>query len=176
VSRISLFRSRDGHDYSDDAESCRSMKHYFKDPTSSTPIYAPVNGVVRALRDEWAGTQIHIQSIDQPAFTFIIFHAKVTAPLSQGERVSEGALLGTHAGLQTNSDIAVEVSTPSGRRLVSYFETLTDGAFAPFKARGLASPAALIITRAERDAAPLTCSGEVFTNAAEDPYPMGVTF
>ncbi len=81
LTRISLFRSHDGHDYSDGVETCRSMKHYFKVPTSATVIRAPV-----ATRD------------------------------------------------------------------------------------------ALAISRAQRDAAPLLCSGETFTNAADDPYPVDVAF
>jgi len=176
LTRISLFRSHDGHDYSDGTESCRSMKHYFKVPTSSTVVYAPVSGVVRTIYEEWAGTQVQIRSSAQPAFTFIIFHISLASPLAVGSTVTEGSILGTHVGTQTWSDVAVEVNTPSGRRLVSYFETLTESAFAPFLARGLASPASLIITRDQRDTAPLTCSGEAFTNSADDPYPVDVAF
>ncbi len=43
-------------------------------------------------------------------------------------------------------------------------------------ARGLSGPDALIITRAQRDAAPLTCAGESFTNAGDDPYLQDVAF
>ena len=176
VSRISLFRSHDGHDYSDGRESCRSMKHYFKVPTAATVLYAPVTGIVRKVFDEWPGSQIHVGSIAQPAFTFVIFHASPAAGLSAGAHVTAGTIIGTHVGTQSYSDIAVEVSTPSGRRLVSYFETLTEAGFAPFRARGLSGPDALIITRAQRDAAPLTCAGETFTNAGGDPYPQDVAF
>jgi hypothetical protein len=176
LTRISMFRSHDGHDYSDGTETCRSMKHYFKVPTSSTIVYAPVSGIVRTIYEEWAGTQVQIRSNAQPAFTFIIFHISLASPLSVGATVTEGSILGTHIGIRTWSDIAVEVNTPSGRRLVSYFETLTESAFAPFLARGLASPASLIITRAQRDAYPLTCSGEMFTNAESDPYQADVAF
>src|SRR5690242_2225547 len=87
LSRISLFRSHDGHDYSDGFESCRSMKHYLKYPTASDVIRSPVPGVVRNVVDEWAGSQIHIASIDRPAFTFIIFHVTLAAPLPAGTRV-----------------------------------------------------------------------------------------
>ncbi len=176
VNRISLFRSHDGHDYSDGTETCRSMKHYLKYPTTATAIRAPVTGVVRTLFEEWAGTQVQITSRDQPAFTFIIFHISLAGPLAVGDEVTEGAILGTHASNFTNSDIAVEVNTPSGRRLVSYFETLTASAFAPYFARGIMSPSMLIITRAQRDAAPLTCTGETFTNTVSDPYPIDMAF
>jgi hypothetical protein len=176
LTHISLFRSSLGHDYSDEFESCRSMKHYFLSPDSSVVIRAPVTGVVFKVEEEWAGTQVHLRSIDQPAFTFIIFHIALAAPLTTGTRVAAGTVLGRHIGTQTYSDIAVQVNTPSGRRLVSYFETLTEAAFAPFQARGIESPASVIITRAQRDASPLSCSGERFQDTSGDPYPQLVAF
>lgn len=175
LTRISYFRSSDGHDYSDAVEHCRSMKHYFKVPDASTRVYAPVSGTVRDVFQEWAGTQVQIRADAQPAFVFIVFHLTPALALSRGTHVTAGQLLGTHVGSQTYSDIAVEVNTPRGRRLVSYFETLTDAAFAPFAARGAASRQAFIITRAQRDAAPLGCTGETFTGGA-DPYPIDTTF
>ena len=39
ISQISKFRSGAGHDYSDDFESCRSMKHYF----------IPKNGIIPGM-------------------------------------------------------------------------------------------------------------------------------
>jgi hypothetical protein len=178
LTRISLFRSHEGHDYSDDLEPCRSMKHYFKFPTSATTVYAPVSGVVRGTIEEWAGTQVQITSTEQPAFTFVIFHVTLASPLVPGASVTAGQVLGTHVGTQTFSDIAVEVNAPGDRRrLVSYFDTLTDAAFAPYAARGIASRAALVITRAQRDAAPLTCVNHQFTDGvASDPYPADVAF
>ena len=176
ITKISKFRSHDGHDYSDSLEPCRSMKHYFKVPDASTSIYSPVSGTITTLYEEWAGTQIHITSDVNPAFKFIIFHVSKARAFSVGEKIAEGFRLGSHIGTQTYSDIAVEVNTPSGRRLISYFETLTDTAFKPFKDRGIAAPADVIITKAQRDSSPLTCSGETFTNSASDPYPVDVTF
>lgn len=178
LSRISYFRSHDGHDYSDSVERCRSMKHYFKFPGDTTPVYAPVAGTVHSSFQEWAGTQIQIRSDEQPAFLFVIFHVAPAVSVTPGTRYGAGQLLGWHATSQTYSDIAVEVSTPAGRRLVSYFDTLADAAFAPFQARGAASRAAFTITRAQRDGAPLGCSGEGFTAEAmaADPYPVDTTF
>ena len=60
------------------------------------------------------------------------------------------------------SDIAVERHLPDGFRLYSFFEALTDEAFAPLLARGVPSREALQISAAERDAAPLECDGERF--------------
>jgi len=177
ITQISKFRSHNGHDYSDSTqygtayaytdlitgkiESCRSMKHYFMSPDASAKIYAPVSGIVsRMFDEEIGGTQIQITSDAQPAFTFVIFHVVLTAPLVVGDRVNEGQILGHHVGLQTWSDIAVEVHTPRGYHLVSYFETLTEEAFAPFKARGIGAPNDVAITKAFRDAHPaFGCAG-----------------
>lgn len=164
IFQLSKFRSSAGHDYSDDLEKCRSMKHYFMKPDATVAIWSPVAGTVSALRDEFVGTQVQITADVQPAFTFVIFHVALAKPLIVGEHVTEGQRLGNHGGLETYSDIAVAVNAANGYRLVSYFETLTDAAFAAFKSRGIASPSQLIISKAERDAAPYACSGQAFSN------------
>jgi hypothetical protein len=165
ISRLSKFRSSAGHDYSDftqfgadalkDAagkvEGCRSMKHYFVAPDSTVKIFAPVEGTVTSIREGWAGHQVEITSTAMPDFHFIIFHVKLGAPLTVGQKLGEGQQLGTHIGLDTWSDMAVWVETPVGRHLISYFETLTDSAFAAFTARGVGSRNQLIPTKEERD-------------------------
>ena len=186
ITQLSKFRSNAGHDYSDSIqfglnglfdpatglEACRSMKHYFMTPDSTVNIYAPVSGVVsRMFEESIGGMQIQITSDVQPAFTFTMFHVSLTAPLAEGDHVSEGQNLGHHVGLQTWSDIAVTVHTPRGYHLVSYFETLTDAAFAPFKARGVASPDQLIISKAYRDAHPVfSCAGKTPQSPPELDY------
>jgi hypothetical protein len=169
IYQISKFRSSAGHDYSDDTEKCRSMKHYFMRPDATTAIWSPVAGTVTQMRDDFVGTQVHIKADVQPDFTFIVFHVALARPLLLGEHLAEGQLLGTHVGLQTFSDIAVAVNAAGGYRLVSYFDTLTDAAFAPLQSRGITSPAQLSFTRAERDAAPFLCSGQVFSNLKAQP-------
>jgi hypothetical protein len=168
IYQISKFRSGIGHDYSDDFESCRSMKHYFQ-PSASTDwsklkIFSPVRGTVFKIYEEWAGTQVQIKSNEYPAFIFIIFHVNLTSPLIVGEVVSAGQQLGTHIGSQTMSDIAVGVSTPNGWKLVSYFDVMTDAVFLAYQARGLTSRNDAIISKESRDASPLTCVGETFTD------------
>ena len=170
IFQISKFRSGAGHDYSDDVEKCRSMKHYFMTPDATTSIWSPVAGTVSLLRDDFVGTQVLIQSDLQPDFTFIIFHVALAKPLIVGEHITEGQLLGNHVGLQTFSDIAVGVNASNGYRLVSYFETLTTAAFEPFRARGITAPSELIITRAQRDASPFNCSGQEFVSSSPSPY------
>ena len=159
---VSKFRSGAGHDYSDSVESCRSMKHYFTAP-SNTPVYSPDDGKITSVVAEQNGTgsQVKIQSATQPAFTFILFHASLTGSLGVGSQVTAGQSIGTVG----ESDIAVSVATPSNTyRLVSYFDVLTDSAFATYAARGL-SRSDLVISKAARDASPMTCTfGQQFTS------------
>jgi len=165
ITHVSRFRSSAGHDYWDSVERCRSMKHYFATPDQTTTIYSPVAGTIAKIDQEWAGMQVRIRSDAYPAFTFVIFHLALGSQYKVGDKVTAGQVLGTHIGTQTSSDIAVEIDDKSGYRLVSYFDTLTDAAFAPFKARGISSPSQFVISREERDASPLTCNGETFTSS-----------
>lgn len=159
---ISRFRSGVGHDYHDDFETCRSMKHYLLPDESADwstlRVYAPVAGTIVRREDEWAGVQLWVRSSSHPAFEFRIFHVTLTAELKEGDAVAAGAQLGTHVGNQTMSDIAVSVNTPDGMRHISFFEVLTDQAMSYFLARGVTSRAQLVITEAERDADPLGCA------------------
>ena len=91
--------------------------------------------------------------------------------------VTAGELLGTHFAYlnpnwsKTTSDIAVSVDTNTGRKLVSYFDVMTDALFQRYQARGLANRSDVIISKSERDASPLTCTGESFvagTGVLED--------
>ena len=164
ITQISKFRSSAGHDYHDEREYCRSMKHYFIAPDSTTTIRAPVSGTISRMDDDFVGKQVRIASDVQPAFEFIIFHVALAKPLVVGDRVEEGQVLGTHYGTVTFSDIAVAVNTPKAYRLVSYFETLTDDAFAAFQARGIASREDMIVSQAARNAEPYQCAGQTFIN------------
>jgi hypothetical protein len=168
IGRVSRFRSGEGHSYTDEFEQCRSMKHYFEPKTpgesGSIRVYAPVDGEVFDVRPEWAGQQVRITSTEYPAFQIILFHVNVTAPLAPGTRVSAGQQLGTHVGSQTMSDVAVSVGTPRGFQLVSWFDVLDETGFDAYRQRGIATRADAVITRAERDSQPLTCTGEQFAS------------
>ncbi|MEW5916780.1 MAG: Ig-like domain-containing protein [Gemmatimonadota bacterium] len=170
ITRVSRFRSGIGHDYSDDVERCRSMKHYFQPPGSvdwgSIVIAAPVTGTVASLQSETTfGTQVQIVPAAQRAFTVILFHVKPNASLAVGTAVSAGESIGTHIGSQTMSDVAIRVKTPRGQRYVSYFDAMADSLFQSYATRGVPSRGAMIIGTAERDSSPLTCSGEQFQSA-----------
>lgn len=171
VYKVSKFRSAVGHDYSDDDEKCRSMKHYFwldgSTGWETARIYAPVNGTVVWRFEEFLGTQLWIRSEEYPDFQFGIFHLLLAdSTLAEGRRVNAGELLGTHISSRTYSDIAVAVITPFQRKLISYFDVMTDALFSHYQTRGLASRSDAIIGKAERDANPLTCSGEAFISGA----------
>lgn len=162
ISRISKFRSGVGHDYSDSVESCRSMKHYFVPKTYPVKIFSPVTGVISYLTQEWAGTQVGIQSGSR---TFVIFHVNISGSLATGSVVSAGQQIGTHVGSQTWSDIAVWEND----RLLSYFEVMTDSVFQNYINRGVTARNQLIISKEDRDADPLVCSGDTFQNAGNIP-------
>jgi len=168
IASISKFRSAEGHDYSDDFESCRSMKHYFKpDPHldwSAVRIFSPVRGNILRVEEEWAGRRVEIQAEQCPALAFIIYHVKLSKPLWAGDKVSAGQWLGFHIGKATYSDIAVRLNTPAGSKLVSYFEAMPDSVFEGYRRRGLTTRAEIIISKESRDADPLRCAAGAFTS------------
>jgi len=179
IGRISKFRSGWGHDYSDDFEFCRSMKHYFEPKNFSIPnvdikIYSPFKGVVERVIQEWAGTQLYIASTEYPAFSARLFHVSLNHPINIGDTLYEGEYIGTHIGNITSSDIAITVLTAvdgpkdstisqSGIRYVSYFSVLTDSLLHQFEMRGL-NLDSIIIPATTRDVYPLDCINQAFTD------------
>lgn len=175
LEQLSLFRSNVGHDYSDDHESCRSMKHYLcaqgcesgrHNPSWTTLVVrSPVSGrVVRVdVEQSGFGAQVALQPDGYETWEVRLFH--VTTDVAVGDVVAAGDALGHHASDDTLSDVAVLEYEPTGFRLVSFFDTLTDAAFAALGPRGVARRPQLQLTQAERDAAPLVCAGEEFVGA-----------
>jgi len=182
IEMISRFRSGVGHSYTDGTETCRSMKHYYAPydayrENDTVEIYSPVRGTITTVVNDGHGAsiglknkQIHIRPDDQPAFNFVIFHCDVlSSAIATGKKVAAGELLG-YARLYyddldeyaDNFDIAVSVNTPSGNRLVPYFETMDDVTFDGYVSRGAVSRDEFTITREARDADPLECDGETF--------------
>ncbi|MBN2410300.1 hypothetical protein JXQ31_01330 [candidate division KSB1 bacterium] len=184
IHQISKFRSGFGHSYTDGTESCRSMKHYYtpfekyrKDKT--VEIYSPVDGtIVAALQDFEAGSdtlsnmEIQIEPDAQPAFIITLFHVDVLSPaINVGKKVKAGEMLG-HAKMYyeqwkefvTSFDIAVWVNTPTGSRLVPFFEIQDDVLFKNYIARGALSRQNFIISKQVRDANPLQCLSDEFVD------------
>jgi hypothetical protein len=185
IRQISRFRSGVGHSFTDGFESCRSMKHYFGPfetyrKNRTVEIFSPVDGTVVSISQDGHGAsvglnnkQVQIKPDGQPAFIFRIFHTDLASEgVVQGMKVKAGDLIGyarmfyDDLNEYANSfDIAVHVNTPSGTRLVSYFETLQDSVFAGYTARGPGSREDFIISRQARDSDPLQCDGETFLSA-----------
>lgn len=162
---ISKFRSAWGHDYSDSFEHCRSMKHYFQMPNTveGLSIYSPVTGVIVAKFDEQtAGAQYWIRPTSAQYATVKIFH--INGALNIGDSINAGQSIGTHATSSTASDICIELNTTTGKKLVSYFDVMPDNLFANMASFGITNRSQLIITKEQRDADPLSCSGESFQN------------
>ena len=177
MEKLSRFRSGAGHDFSDDFESCRSMKHYYVPASdgstwSTIPVYSPADTEVVGVDLEYigadpAGYKLALESTDNPGIYFTIFHMTPdTAPLL-GDTFAAGQLIGTHIGNVTSSDIAVGIyNTGSQWLLASFFDVMTDAFFTDNYVTpnaNILSRADLIISKAERDADPLTCDGETFT-------------
>lgn len=181
IGQISKFRSGAGHSFTDDSESCRSMKHYYAPKQehidNDIEIYSPVDGTIVELWEDQRGEesatdyQIHIKSEKYPAFTVRLFH--IMTDNKVGDKVQAGQLLG-YAYMADNTqvahdfDIAVHVNTREGRRYISYFDVMTDEVFQAYIDRGATSRTQFIITKEYRDAHPLTCDGEWFTEPTVD--------
>ena len=197
IEDISKYRSSAGHDYSDDFEACRSMKHYFSPPEAerindNIPVYSPVNGTVVVMNTEENGLEVDdgttnqrvsIQSTDYGAFEFTLFHIDLLSELnlSLGSSVSAGDLLG-YARFERNNgdsdddsashdfDIAISLNTHSGMKYISLFDVLTDNQFDDYKTwfgDSNLTRSDLIISESDRNDNPLTCDGEEFTSYGE---------
>lgn len=179
VFAISKFRSGAGHDYSDNFEDCRSMKHYFfnlmlwegavgpkPDLNVGYPkIYSPVDGVVTEIHPEWFGYQVHIRSTEYPAFLFIIFHVQSPKNLKIGDNVVAGEEIG-----ENGPDIAVEVATPTGTKFISFLDVITNDVFREFQLRGVRNRSDAIISKEARDLDSLICD-ENHNFVPNDDYP-----
>lgn len=189
ITSVSKFRSGSGHDFSGNGETCRSMKHYFapnwsqegqklRDANNNIPpepdgktdidIFSPVDGTISGIQSEKMpiGEQIYIQPTVQKDYTIRLFHIYKSTGIKKGSQVTAGQKIGV-IGQYSSTDIAVQ----KGRNnFISYFDVMPDSIFATYIVRGVKSKSDLIITKAERDANPLQCNGEMFAkNYDSDP-------
>lgn len=172
VEQVSRFRSGAGHSFTDDFESCSSMKHYFRFfpnlDWTQVPVFSPFDGVVAMLSSEVletgqaAGKQIWIVSEQNPSYYVIIFHAGELPTVKVGDSVKAGVQVAFHTGNLTWSDMSLEVITTTGVRNLPYMAALSPELFADFEARGATSPDDFILTTDYRAQNPLQCSGETF--------------
>jgi len=178
VSMVSKFRAHAGHDFSDSYEDCRTMKHYsyFRDGLSygSLPIYSPIDGVIAMIQDEGltegshGGWQMYIVSSVDPSFVFRLFHMKPMPGYLPGKVVKAGEMVGVNNDTNYTNDIAVQATTKEGTMFLSYFELMTDEVFSLYGARGMISREDAVISASDRDATPLTCDGEWYTERTAD--------
>lgn len=175
---ISKFRSAEGHDFSGNGETCRSMKHYFTpqidvtikpqkaadgrtippqpDGVHDINIYSPVDGVITDIAQERfpVGEQIYIQPSNAKEFTVRLFHVYKADGIKKGATLKAGQKIGVISGYSA-TDIAIE----GGRdQYVSYFQVLPDNLFAAYQARGAKNRGDLIISREYRDAHAVPCN------------------
>jgi len=157
VEKLTRFRSCCGHDFSGNGEDHRSMKAYlyarpeFVGSDTSLPVFSPCDGEIVSMKPETtmaSGYQIRIVPRARPDAHVLLFHVN---PSRGAGSVRSGERIG-HADLRMG--LAFDVTIESFGDLYSYFDWLEDDAFAPWKARGLASREAAKITREQRDADP----------------------
>ncbi len=191
IEDISLFRSAAGHDYSDEFESCRSMKHYYSPPLAirtndTVSIFSPVTGRIahldteeeNFLDDGKTNQKIVIWPDNQPAIMILLFHVDLLDPtltvgfsLSAGQHLGYGRLVRNSGPPSHDFDIALHANTSTGIRYVSYFEAMTNALFNGYAiwGGGTALRQNFIISETARNADPLTCSGETFTSSGSLP-------
>lgn len=182
VKQISRFRSTVGHPYYEgDQLKCESDKHYLQFcpgiDADQIVVKAPFYGTITTIRDESPlGFQIEIQ-VDSKHYLYytnrtivlVLFHINPDPnnPFKIGENVYPGMLLGTHATLNTFSDMAVREYTVNPPLLSSAFLYMTPMVL---KQYGV-FPNDMIISQQDRDAYPSNCQNR--TDPMPPPPPGG---
>lgn len=175
---VSKFRSAEGHDFSGNGETCRSMKHYFNPQVDVTVkpnkaadgrtippepdgkhdiyIYSPVDGTITNVASERfpVGEQIYIQPNGAKEFTVRLFHVYKINGIQKGTAVKAGQKIGVISGY-SSTDVSIEGGSEN---YVSYFQVLPDALFANYQKRGATSRDDFIISREYRDAHPIACN------------------
>jgi Peptidase family M23 len=184
VGYVSRLRSGAGSKYSALGEGCVSMKHYFDPPrhlppiseasrrpapdaATAVPIFSPVDGTVTDVREDGlTGMQVRIRHEDHHEIVVILFHVYPEGAVGAGAAVRAGQRVGVVHSTQ-EFDVAVRYANLTGLHFVSLFELMPDAVFAPWRARGVASPDDLVIPRAQRAAHPLACEGVEFVHRSD---------
>jgi hypothetical protein len=178
ITTISKYRSGEGHDFSGNGETCRSMKHYFspnidvtikpqKDSDGRTlppspdgvhdiDIFSPVDGMITDIQSERLpiGEQIYIEPMNAKDFTVRLFHVYKVDGIKKGASVKAGQKIGVISGYS-----ATDISVEGGRyQYVSYFQVMPDTIFESYKKRGASSRNDFIFSKDYRDAHPVPCN------------------
>ncbi|MFW9990038.1 MAG: hypothetical protein ACFFC3_15430 [Candidatus Odinarchaeota archaeon] len=159
ISNISKYRSTIGHGYPND-DYPTSNKHYFNPYETYTnnntiKVYSPVS--TKIIKIEWEqhrlndgtirGQQVHLKSIEHPSITFIFFHINTQETgIYEGQELSAGEWVGyCDCRENCNTDIAIK----HGRKIVSWFQLITDNLFAFYQGRGISNRSIMIKTDIE---------------------------
>jgi hypothetical protein len=183
---ITKFRSGVGHDYSDQYESNRSMKHYYapkpqyregNGTNHDLKVFSPINGTITEIKPEsrilsngqFQGYQIHLTPDNYQMFDVILFHVNYLPGISVDLHVTAGTWLG-YADMRESytSDIAVACvyAAPPvynwggppdrGLKYLSVFQVMDEALFAQYQKRGVSNRTEPIISKEFRDAHPVT--------------------
>lgn len=182
IDRVSRFRSSAGADDADRCESCRSMHHAFAPfanhlVNGDIALHAPIAGQITRATIESHGAsgattnqRVEIRSSIHPEVTIVLPHVDLAVGVSTGRLVVPGDLIGTArlvfpelGETATSFDVAVRVHDVYGARTVSWFEVMTDSLFLHYTARGAVTRDDFIVSKAARDAEPLSCADGAFT-------------
>lgn len=151
ISNISIFRSSEGHDFSDSFESCRSMKHYiepFLKVNNTNTVTAPANLKVVGMNTEErngftddgrTNQYLALSLVANPGYVVELFHVDIASGLDVklGDIIPEGTIIGHGRLVRTNEgdtspttshdfDIGVAANVSGGMKRLSYFDVITD--------------------------------------------------
>ena len=160
IAKIGKYRSTIGHGYPGDGNPT-SDKHYFYPKSSygysndTIRVYSPVNTKVTKIVWEQhqlsdgtiRGKQIHIQSIEHPSITFVLFHINIEPT---GLQINQELIAGQWIGYcdcreGASNDIAIHRGTGT----ISWFEVITDSLFSAYNSRGITNRSLMIKTDAQ---------------------------
>lgn len=173
----------------------RSMKHYFSVRPgylgdNTVEIYSPYDGFVTSIREDLAeGLEGEIWIAPKDIFvilppigrwTFSVQHINIREGLKRGSEVKAGELIGYAAVSEVSNRDTFDVVYGKGALvpkmidnwmgpfsdLDSVFNQMSDGVFARYQKRGVASKEEIIISKEERDQSPCTYkdNGPYFLN------------
>lgn len=192
IEYITRFRSGEGTVVPDNDEKCRLLYHgyipFYKNMNEyGVKIFSPIDGKITDFINMWVSGDISykevrddsyvwliIQSSEYPAIDVHVFGVDIrNMNLKYGMNVSKGQ----HIGYMTNKyafnllyvpmvNILVKINKcPGESEIVSYFDVMTDDLFQHYNDRGATSRDQFIVTKEERDAAPLKCVFSSYVNS-----------
>ena len=148
IGNITKFHSTIGHGYPGD-DNPTSDKHYFyqydcyNDTTTKISTFAPA--YVRVVKIVWEehvlkngeiqGKQIHLQSIEHPSITFVIFHQNIEKTgLEVGQILHSGDQVGY---CDLREAVNIDIAVFRGFGTISWFQVISLDLLAKYEKRGV---------------------------------------